>query len=80
MKSDRFDGTPRGYLFQGVNLRGGGACSRPFLPGPPNTALQRTRAAVSLQSVPSELSTSGRRRAPLSLRPLGGGSVIEARL
>ncbi len=37
----------------------------------PNNALQRTRAAVSLQSIPGELSTSERRRAPLSLGPLG---------
>ena len=37
----------------------------------PNNAPQRTRAAVSLQSVPGELSTSGRRRAPLSLGPFG---------
>ena len=38
---------------------------------PPNTALQRTRAAVSLQPVPGEFSAFGRRRAPLSLGPLG---------
>ena len=38
---------------------------------PPNNALQRTRAAVLLQSVPGEPSTPGRRRAPLSLGPFG---------
>jgi hypothetical protein len=37
----------------------------------PNSALQRTRAAVLLQSVHGELSTFGRRRAPLSFMPLG---------
>ncbi len=39
---------------------------------PPNNALQRTRAALSLQSVPGEPSTSRHRRAPLSFEPLGG--------
>ncbi len=42
---------------------------------PPNNALQRTRAAVSLRSVPGELSTSERRRAPLSLGPFGALSM-----
>jgi len=38
---------------------------------PPNSALQRTRAALSLQSVQGELSASGRRRAPLSFQTFG---------
>ncbi len=38
---------------------------------PPNNALQRTRAAASLQSVSGELSASGCRRAPLSFEPFG---------
>ncbi len=37
----------------------------------PNNALQRTRAAWLLQPVTGKLSTSGRRRAPLSFEPLG---------
>ncbi len=41
------------------------------LGSPPNNALQRTRAAALLQSVSGELSTSSRRRAPLSFRTLG---------
>ena len=45
----------------------------------PNNALQRTRAAVSLQSVPGESSASERRRAPLSLGPLGGRATSEER-
>ena len=37
----------------------------------PNTALQRTRAAVSLQSLPGKFSTFGHRRAPLSFQAFG---------
>jgi hypothetical protein len=37
----------------------------------PNTALQRTRAAALLQHVHGELSTSRRRRAPLSFETFG---------
>jgi hypothetical protein len=37
----------------------------------PNNALQRTRAAVSLQSVRVEPSTSNHRRAPLSFQLFG---------
>ncbi len=49
-----------------------------YLPGPrgsttvtPNNALQRTRAVLSLQSIPDEFSASRRRRTPLSLGSLG---------
>ena len=45
----------------------------------PNNALQRTRAALPLQSVPGELSTFRRRRAPLSLGPFGDRSYFLAR-
>jgi hypothetical protein len=43
----------------------------------PNNALQRTRAAVSLQSVRGGLSIFGRRRAPLSLGPFGDRQVAD---
>ena len=47
---------------------------------PPNTALQRTRAAVLLQRVPRELSSPGRRRAPLSFRTFGPHGTQAARI
>ena len=50
------------------------ACNSRFRRGlqmAPNTALQRTHAAVLLQPVPRKLSSPGRRRAPLSLGPFG---------
>ena len=40
-------------------------------PATPNNALQRTRAALSLQFAQCEYSTAGCRRAPLGFRPLG---------
>jgi len=47
---------------------------------PPNPRLQRTRAAVLLQTVRGESSLLlGVRRAPLSRRPLGGRSMSQHR-
>jgi hypothetical protein len=44
---------------------------------PPNPRLQRTRAAVSLQSAPGKKASSvGSMRAPLSLKPLGRAMAI----
>ena len=59
--------TSDGGPLQGVRWAGRGSSMN----STPNNALQRTRAAVSLQSVHGELSTLGCRRAPLSLGPFG---------
>ncbi len=43
----------------------------PRFTDPPNNALQRTRAALSLQALPGEISASWRKRAALSFRTFG---------
>src|SRR5262249_20087222 len=65
-----------------ANNRRGRGLTRTALqhPSPPNTALQRTRAAASLHSVPGKFSAPGCRRAPLSFQAFGDRSHISLAL